>query len=195
MRGKGRPPQAIPSPISRHIITCCVWYQGSKHTVIYIFILVQTIISVQAKLEVVRRKNIFHLTGFGAYSSTCFKVTVPKRSIRVKIGDLLSCVTLKFDGWPWKTIGYLFYDASSFMHHFIAIGELKLKFQSGNGQFGSKSAIFCPSDLEIRQMTLKNNRAPLLCYIKLCASFHNHCWIQTGVTVWKRPIWVQIDDF
>ena len=70
------------------------------------------------------------------------KVTVRKRSIRVKIGDLLSRVTLKFDGWPWKTIGHLFYVASSFMHHFIAIGEFKLKLQSGNAQFGSKSTIF-----------------------------------------------------
>ena len=72
MPGKGRPPQAIPSPISRHIITCYVQYQGPKHTVIYIYIyiLVQTVISVQAKLEVVRRKHIVHLTGFGAYSST-----------------------------------------------------------------------------------------------------------------------------
>ena len=73
MPGKGRPPQAIPSPFSRHIITCYVRYQGSKHTVIYI--LVQTIISVQAKLEVIRRKHIVHLTGFGAYSSTCYKGT------------------------------------------------------------------------------------------------------------------------
>ena len=81
--GKGRPPQAIPSPISRHIITCYVRHQGSKHTVIYIYMyiyiyiytLVQTIISVQAKLEVVRRKHIVHLTGFGAYSSTCCKGT------------------------------------------------------------------------------------------------------------------------
>ena len=32
----------------------------------------------------------------------------------------------------------------------------------------------------------KNNRAPLLCNIKLCASFHRHMWIQTGVTVRKR---------
>ena len=46
------------------------------------------------------------------------KVTVWKRSIRVKIGDFLSCVTLKFDRWPWKTIRYLFYIASSFMRHF-----------------------------------------------------------------------------
>ena len=70
------------------------------------------------------------------------KITVRKRSIRVKIGDLLSRVTLKFDGWPWKTIGHLFYVASSFMHHFIVIGEFKLKLQSGNAQFVSKSTIF-----------------------------------------------------
>ena len=39
-------------------------------------------------------------------------------------------------------------------------------------------------------MTLKNNRAPLLSNIKLCASFHHHMWIQTGVTVRKRLSWV-----
>ena len=67
------------------------------------------------------------------------KVTVRKRSIRVQIGDLLSRVTLKFDGWPWKTIGHLFYVASSFVHHFLPIGEFKLELQSGNAQSGSNS--------------------------------------------------------
>ena len=72
-------------------------------------------------------------------------VTVRKCSIWVKIGIFLSRVTLKIDRqWPWKTIGYLSYAASSFVHHFIAIGEFKLELQSGNAQFGSKSAIFCP---------------------------------------------------
>ena len=52
-----------------------------------------------------------------------------------------------------------------------------------------------PGDLEIWPMTLKNNRAPLQCYFKLCASFGSHLWIQTGVTVRKCPIWVKIDDF
>ena len=42
-----------------------------------------------------------------------------------------------------------------------------------------------PYDLEIRWMTSKNNRASLLGYIKLCALFQNHQWIQTGVTVRK----------
>ena len=40
-------------------------------------------------------------------------------------------VTLKFDGWPRKTIGQLFYATSSFVHHFVAIGEFKLELQSG----------------------------------------------------------------
>ena len=31
-----------------------------------------------------------------------------------------------------------------------------------------------PCDLEIQRMTLKNNRAPLLCCFKLCASFRSH---------------------
>ena len=72
------------------------------------------------------------------------EVTVRKCSIQVEIGDFLSCVTLKFDGWPWKTIGHLFYTTPSLVHHFKSIGEFKLELQSGNTQFGSKSAIFCP---------------------------------------------------
>ena len=123
-------------------------------------------------------------------------VTVRKRSIRVKIGNFLSHVTLKFDGWPWKSIGHLSYAASSFEHHFIAIGEFKRELQSGNAQFGSKSTIFfSPCDLDIWWMTPKNNRAPVLCYFKLFASFRSHWWIQTGVTVRKRLIWVKIDVF
>ena len=53
-----------------------------------------------------------------------------------------SHVTLQFDVWPWKTIGHLFYATSSFVHHFVAICDLKLELQSGNAQFGSNSMIF-----------------------------------------------------
>ena len=69
-------------------------------------------------------------------------VTVRKHLIWVKIDDVLSRVTLKFDGWPWKTIGHLFYATSSFVHHFVAIGEFKLELQSANAQSGSNSALF-----------------------------------------------------
>ena len=164
----------------------------------------------------------------------------------IQIIDFSACVTLKFDVWPQKIIGHLFYTTSSFVYHFKSIGEFKL---SGNAQFRSKSVIFCPvwpwnlmddlgkqkgtssilhqalciisypsvnsnwsyspetlnlgqnqqffapCDLEIQRMTLKNNRAPLLCCFKLCASFHSHQWIQIGVTVRKHPIWVKFDDF
>ena len=58
--------------------------------------------------------------------------------------QFLSRVTLKFDEWPWKTIRHLFCAISSYMHHFVAIGEFKLELQSENAQFGSKSVIFCP---------------------------------------------------
>ena len=50
-------------------------------------------------------------------------------------------------------------------------------------------------ELEIWQMNLKNNRAPLRYYIKLCASFQSHLWIQTGVTGRKRSIVVKNGDF
>ena len=180
------------------------------------------------------------------HSHRCIQtgVTVRKRPIWVKIGDILPPVTFEFNGWSWKTIGHLFDTTLSFVHHFKAINEFKLELQSGNAQFGSKSVIFfvpcdleiwwmtighisftilnfvhhfqwiqtgvtvrkrpirvkignffIPCDLEIWWMTLKNNRAPVLCYIKLCASFYSHHWIKTGVTVRKRPIWVQINDF
>ena len=67
--------------------------------------------------------------------------------------------------------------ASFRSHWWIQTVEL----QSGNAYCDLK-----PCDLEIWQMTLKNNRAPLLSIIKLCAKFHCHMWIQTGDTVRKR---------
>ena len=62
-------------------------------------------------------------------------------------------------------------------------------------QIGLQGSIFRPCDLEIWWMTPKNNKARLLYYSKFCVSFQIHQWIQTGVTVRKRPIWVKFDDF
>ena len=72
------------------------------------------------------------------------EVTVRKHQIWVKISNFLSRVTLKFDRWHWKTIGHLFYATLSLVHHFIAMCEFKMDLQSGNAQFGSILAIFCP---------------------------------------------------
>ena len=51
---------------------------------------------------------------------------------------------------------------------------------------------FFPNDLEIWQMTLKNNRASLLYYFKHCTSFQSHWWIKTGFTVQNRPFGSQL---
>ena len=94
-----------------------------------------------------------------------------------------------------KNIRHLFYATSSFVQHFVAIGDFKLEIQTETPNLGQNRRFLEPCDLAIWRVTLKNNRAPLLCYFKLCASFRSHWWIQTGVTVRKRPIWVKIDDF
>ena len=54
-----------------------------------------------------------------------------------------------------------------------------------------KIGVFVLCDLKIWWMTLENNRAPLLYYIKLCASFQIHRRIETEVTVRKHSIRVK----
>ena len=77
----------------------------------------------------------------------------------------------------------------------LVFNAFKLALPSGNTQFRSKAVFFVPCDVEIWWMTLKNDRAYLLYYIKLCASFKSHWGIQTWVTVQKQSIWVKISDF
>ena len=67
-----------------------------------------------------------------------------------------------------KKRGHLSCAASSWVHHFIAIGELKLELQTNLSQNGR---YFMSCDLEIWGMTLKNNRAPLLQHQALCIIF------------------------
>ena len=107
-------------------------------------------------------------------------VTVRKRPIWVQIDDFYSRVTLQFDVWPWKTIGHLFYATSSFVHHFVAIGEFKLELQSGNAQFGSNSKILramwpwnLTDDLEKQQGTC-SMLLQALCIIS--SSYVNSNW-------------------
>ena len=153
-----------------------------------------------------------------------------KNNNKAKLRDLIAVTGLvilfKFDSneffspcdleirWmTLKTIGHIFYITSSFMHHYKSIGEFKLVLLSGNAQFGSKSTIFCPVWPWNLTDDLENNRAHLLSCFMLCASFHNHQWIQTrvtvklyasfqfnrwiqtGVTVRKRSIRVKIGNF
>ena len=96
-------------------------------------------------------------------------VTVRTRPIWVKIDDFI--VLCDLDIWT------------------MTLKNNRAPFNSGQNR-----RFFVPCDLEIWRRTLKNNRAPLLYYFKLCATFRSREWIQTGVTVRKRPIWVKIND-
>ena len=107
---------------------------------------------------------------FHSYLSIQTGVTVQIHSIWVKIFNFLACVTLKFDRWPWKTIGYLFYATSSFVDHFIVICELKLGLPSWHAKFGSKLSIFRPMWPWNLTDDLEFNRVPLLCHFKLLTS-------------------------
>ena len=124
-------------------------------------------------------------------------VTIRKHQSRVKIGNFWSRVTLKFDRWPWKTIGHLFYATSSFVHHFTSFFTVNYNssYSPKTPNLGQNLQFLIPCHFEIWQMTLKNNRALFLCYSKLCMSFPGERPIQIGVTVRKRPIRVQIGNF
>ena len=117
-------------------------------------------------------------------------VTVRKRPIWVKF-DFFRPVTLKFDRWPKATrppplLAYFELYASNQSHWWIQTGVTVRK-RPVCVKIGD---FFFPCDLEIWQITVKHNEVPLLCYFKLCASFRSHMWIQTGLTVRKRPNWV-----
>ena len=121
-------------------------------------------------------------------------VTVRKRSIRVKIGDFfvprdldIRWMTLKNNRAP---LLYYIKLCAAFQSHWYIQTGLTVRKRAIRVKIG---IFFVPHDLKNWWMTLKNYRAPLLCCFKLCASFHSHWWIQTGVTVWKRPNWVKIE--
>ena len=84
-----------------------------------------------------------------------------------------------------KTIRHLFYTV---LHRALCIiSNPSVNSNWSNSpetlNLGKNCWFFVTRDLEIWWVTLKNNRAPLLYYIKLCAAFQSHWYIQTGVTV------------
>ena len=68
------------------------------------------------------------------------------------------------------------------------VNSSNLSYSPETPNLGQIQRFLEPCDLEIGRMTLQNNRTPLLCYFKLCASFRTQWWIQTWITVRKRPI-------
>ena len=101
----------------------------------------------------------------------------------IQLANISDSVTLKYDGWPTKTI----------WHSSILCQALCIIWNSSvnsNWSYSPESLNSCqywryfvPCDLELWWMTLGNNRAPLLYYITLCASFQIHRWSEFWVTV------------
>ena len=117
-------------------------------------------------------------------------------------------MTLTFDRWPWKSIGYLCNATSSFVHHFVA----KLELQSGNSKFGSKSTILLAmwpwnlmDDLE-KQCSTSPKQHEALCIISSSCVNSNWSygpkplsWGLTSVTLtfdlWPWPfVWTSISS-
>ena len=67
---------------------------------------------------------VHHFKSIGEFK---LKLQSGNAQFRSKLAIFLSRVTLKFDGWPWKTIRHVFYTTSSFVHHFKAMGQFKLE--------------------------------------------------------------------
>ena len=94
-----------------------------------------------------------------------------------------------FVPWPWNLTDDLEKekDTSSMLFQALCIiskpsVNSKWSCNPETPNLGQNQRFFVPCELGIWWITLKNNRASLLCYFKLCTSFHNHWWIQTGVS-------------
>ena len=110
-------------------------------------------------------------------------------TVRKRLSWVLTSVTLTFDLWPWPfawtSLLSLVITPVNFM--MIRWWEHSQKGVTDGRMDGKYHSLSC-------LVAAKNNRAPLLCYFKLCAAFHSHQWIQTGVTVQKCQIRVKIDN-
>ena len=64
---------------------------------------------------------------FQSYQWIQTGVAVRKHWIWFAVDNFFGHLTSKFDRWPWKTTGYLFFTTSSIVHHFKATSEFKLE--------------------------------------------------------------------
>ena len=88
----------------------------------------------------------------------------------------LAIVTLKFDGWHWKTIWHLFYVLRS-----IPKPTVNCNWSYRPKMLKLAILLACVTLIFFTLVTLKNNRAHLLCPSKLWVSFHSHLRMDTRV--------------
>ena len=124
-------------------------------------------------------------------------------TVRKWLSWVVTSVTLTFDLWPWPFAWTLPWCVVITTENFMMIRWWEHS-QKGvtDGQTDRRTDGRTDGRTDRRTENtihraawsqLKNNRAPPLCYFKLCAAFHSHWWIQTWVR--KRPIWVKCCAF
>ena len=118
-------------------------------------------------------------------------VTVRNRSIWVKIDDILSHMTLKFDLRKQKGTSSKPHQALCVISNPSLTSNLSYSPETLNS---GRNWLFFLSYPNLRWMTSKSNGAPLLYYINLCASFQSHGLIQTWITVRKRSIRIKMGN-
>ena len=126
------------------------------------------------------------------------RITVPKRSIQVKMGDFLSRVTLKLDGWPWKTPGHqgtFFYTTSSFLQYFKTLVYSNWSYSPETLNSGQNWRFF------LSRVTLAIDGWPwktigTSSVLRQALGIILNPLVKSNLSYsWKCPIWVKIDDF
>ena len=117
-------------------------------------------------------------------------------TVRKRLSWVVTSVTLTFDLWPWPFAWTSLLSPVITPENFMMIRWWEHS-QKGvtDGQTDRRTDRRMDWTIHRAAWSQLKNRAPLLCCFKLCATFHSHRWIQTGVAVRKHPIWVKFDDF
>ena len=119
--------------------------------------------------------------------------------VRKRLSWVLTSVTLTFDLWPWPFAWTSLLTMVITPENFMMIrwwehGEKGVTDGQTDRRTDRQTDRQTENTICRAAWSQLKNRAPPLCYFKLCASFRIYWWIPTGVTVRKQSIWVKLDD-
>ena len=113
----------------------------------------------------------------------------------IQMVDFSAHVTVKFDGWPKKTIGHFFYTTSSLCIISNPLVNWNWSYSPETPNSGRNSRYFILCDLEIWWITFENNKGTFTIPHQALCIISEPLVKQTWVTVWKHSIWVKIGNF
>ena len=131
----------------------------------------------------------------GNFSSSVYEWNAKVAAIAKKIEQLQVKIGGFFPAWHWNLTDDLEKQQASLLCCFKLCASFRSHrlLQTGvtvwKQEICVKISDFFPAWPWNLMYDLKQKRAPLLCYFKLCASFRSHRSIQIGVRVRKRQLW------